>query len=216
MEGKRPRNTARLREAGAASRAETRRLLLEAAAAEFARVGYVAATVNRIAEGAGVTVQTLYLAWGSKRALLRAYLYSTLTPGTSPSPKYYASQLVPDTPAAVLSQVASLFCRIAQRSAVAWQAYRDGAAVDTAIAEEWQELQKLRHGTFGELLSSIPDEALRLPRQEAVDTAWAMASPAVYELMTGPGGYTLEQFETWLATNLQSAVLRSSETTTPS
>lgn len=209
MESKRPRNTTRLREAGAASRAETRRLLLAAAAEEFARVGYVAATVNRIAERAGVTVQTLYLAWGSKRALLREYLLSTLTPGATPSPKYYASQLHPDTPTATLAQIATRFCKIAKRSGLAWQAYREGAAVDKAIAEEWQELQVLRRGTFQELLSAIPDEALQLPRQQAVDTAWALASPVVYELMVGSAGYTLEQFESWLAANLQGAILRS-------
>lgn len=214
MDSKRPRNTTRLREAGAASRAETRRLLLAAAAQEFTRVGYVAATVNRIAEGAGVTVQTLYLAWGSKRALLRAYLDSTLTPGATPSAKHYAAQLRPDTPAGTLAQIAELFCNIAQRSAIAWQAYRDGAAVDNAIAEEWQQLQTLRRGTFEELLSFIPDDELQPPRRAAVDTAWALASPAVYEMMVGTAGYTLEQFQAWLTDNLQRAILRADAAST--
>jgi len=73
------RNTTRRREAGAASRAETRRRLLRAAGEEFAERGYHAATVTRIAERAGVTVQTLYLAWGSKRALLRAFMEASLS-----------------------------------------------------------------------------------------------------------------------------------------
>lgn len=216
VDSKRPRNTTRLREAGAASRAETRRLLLVAAAEEFTRVGYVAATVNRIAESAGVTVQTLYLAWGSKRALLRAYLDSTLTPGATPSAEHYAAQLHPDTPAGILTQIAQLFCDIAQRSAIAWQAYRDGAAVDTAIAEEWQQLQALRRGTFEKLLSFIPDEELQAPRREAVDTAWALASPAMYDMMVGTAGYTPEQFEAWLTLNLQRVILRAGDTSTTS
>lgn len=213
MNSKRPRNTTRLREAGAASRAETRRLLLAAAGEEFARVGYVAATVNKIAESAGVTVQTLYLAWGSKRALLRAHLASTLTPGSAPSAKHYASHLHPDTPAGTLTQIAKMFCNIAERSATAWRAYRDGAAVDNAIAEEWQQLQTLRRGTFAELLASIPDDAMRLPRQAAVDTAWAIASPAVYEVMVTHADYTLEDFEIWLTTTLQNAILQTVTTT---
>lgn len=65
-------------QAGSASRVETRRRLLEAAGHEFAEGGYAAATVTRIAARAGVTVQTLYLAWGSKRALLRAYMEAAL------------------------------------------------------------------------------------------------------------------------------------------
>ncbi|MCV7123362.1 TetR/AcrR family transcriptional regulator [Mycobacterium lacus] len=207
METKRPRNTTRLREAGAAARAETRRLLLAAAAEEFTRVGYVAATVNRIAEGAGVTVQTLYLAWGSKRALLRGYLQSTLTPGAMPSGEFYVSQLHPDSPAATVAQIAKVFCGAAQRSAIAWRAYREGAAVDDAIAEEWQELQTLRRGSFEAMLATIPDNALQLPREDAVDTLWAIASPATYELMVCGAGYTLERFEAWLTATLQNALL---------
>lgn len=207
MDSKPLRNTTRLREAGAASRAETRRLLLAAAAEEFERVGYVAATVSRIAAGAGVTVQTLYLAWGSKRALLRAYLESTLAPGASPSGEHFASQLRPDTPAGTLSQIAALFCGVAQRSALAWRAYRDGAAVDSAIAQEWHQLQALRKATMTALLATIPDEAMRLRREEAVDTAWAIASPAAYDLMVSDAGYTPQRFEAWIASTLHAAIL---------
>lgn len=202
------RNTTRLREAGAASRAETRRLLLVAAGDEFARVGYVSATVSQIAKRAGVTVQTLYLAWGSKRALLRAFLESTLAPGASPSGEHFAAQLHPDTPAGVLGQIAKLVCGVAERSGVAWQAYRDGAAVDAEIAEEWHQLQTLRRATFAALLAAIPDAQLRIPREDAVDTAWAIASPAAYALMVTDAGYTLRRFEDWIATTLQAALLQ--------
>jgi AcrR family transcriptional regulator len=201
------RNTTRLREAGAASRAETRRLLLAAAAKEFESSGYVAATVNRIAAGAGVTVQTLYLAWGSKRALLRAYLESTLAPGSAPSGEHFAAQLHPDTPAGTLGQVAAVFCGVAARSALAWRAYRDGAAVDADIAAEWHQLQTLRKATMATLLATIPDTAMRLRREDAVDTAWAIASPATYDLMVSDAGYTLREFEGWITSTLQAAIL---------
>ena len=66
------------REAGEVTRRETRRRVLRAAAAEFAERGYVGATVARIADRADVAVPTLYSAWGSKRALLRAVMLSTV------------------------------------------------------------------------------------------------------------------------------------------
>lgn len=74
---------------GAASRRETKQRLLDAAVSEFESHGYTATPVSRIAATAGVTVQTLYLAWGSKRALLRAYLSprsptARMPQGTSP------------------------------------------------------------------------------------------------------------------------------------
>src|SRR5262245_38725936 len=49
------RPISRQREAGEVTRRETRRRLLVAAGLEFAERGYVAATVNRIAERAGVS-----------------------------------------------------------------------------------------------------------------------------------------------------------------
>ncbi len=208
MNKKRPRNTTRLREAAAASRAETRRLLVAAAGAEFARVGYVAATVNRIAETAGVTVQTLYLAWGSKRELLAAYAESSLQTPPAQSGQFHAARLHPATPAGTLAQIATLFCHAARRMGIAWKAYRDGAAVDTAIAEEMHRLETMRRTTFAAVLAAIPDDAMRVTREDAIDTVWAIASPSMYEVMVSHAGHTLERFEEWLTKTLQNAILR--------
>ena len=215
MNTKPTRNTTRFREAGAASRAESRRLLLAAAAGEFARVGYVAATVNRIAKEAGVTVPTLYLAWGSKRALLAAFLESSLATPLERSGQYHAAQLHPDNPAGTIAQIAELFCDVAQRAAIAWRTYSEGAAVDPAIAEEWRQVQTLRRATFTALLASVPDEAMRITRRDAIDTAWAIASPALYELMVCQGGYTPKRYQDWLTATLQISILRSPPAESP-
>src|SRR5258708_7476718 len=79
VEAPRPRRVSRQREAGEATRRETRRRLLAAARAEFSERGYAAATVIRIAERADVSVQTLYSNWGNKRNLLRAVMESSVT-----------------------------------------------------------------------------------------------------------------------------------------
>ena len=207
MSEKRTRNTTRQHEAGAASRKETRRRLLIAATEEFQEVGYVAATVNRIAARAGVSVQTLYLAWGSKRDLLRAYLEGTLSPSGAPPEEHVMSQLVPADPVAVIKQIARIFREVAGRSATGWELYRDAAAVDPAIAEDWQQLQTLRRGTFELIVSRIPDSALQIARADAVDTAWAVASPEIYDLLVRRRGYSLDRFEEWIAITLRSALL---------
>lgn len=59
--------------------AETRRLLLEAAAEVFAEEGYAAATVDTIAQRAGVAVGSIYSRFGSKRALYEALLADVLS-----------------------------------------------------------------------------------------------------------------------------------------
>jgi len=53
---------------------KTRRLLLEAAAAEFAREGYHGANINRISTAAGFAKGTVYNHFPSKKALLLALI----------------------------------------------------------------------------------------------------------------------------------------------
>jgi AcrR family transcriptional regulator len=218
MPQSRPRNTVRQREAGAAARLETKRRLLAAAAEEFAAHGYSGATVSRIASRAGVTVQTLYLAWGSKRELLRAYLEAALSgqPVVSAAaelPRLIAAELA-DADAGVradlvIARMVRLYCHIAQRAALAWQLYRDAAASDPAIAEDWVALQHLRHQTFTHLIAQLPSASLRegLSPEAAADTAWAIASPETYDLLVRIRGYTLSRYEQWLVDTLGAAIL---------
>lgn len=210
------RNTTRQREAGAASRAETKRRLLVAAGEEFAERGYHAATVSRIASRAGVTVQTLYLAWGSKRALLRANMEAALagSPDTAYAdelPQLIERMIGPaGTDAhAVVVQIAHLYRSVAERAALGWRLYRDAAATDPEIAADWQALQKLRRGSFARLVRYVPTAALRdgVTTDAAIDTAWVIASPETYELLVRTGGYSLDAYETWVADTLAATLL---------
>jgi len=212
----RPRNSTRHREAAAASRAETRRRLLAAAGEEFAERGYHAATVSRIATRAGVTVQTLYLAWGSKRALLRAFMDAALS-GDPDEPYGEAlPQLIDDAldpagtdPRELVAGIAHLYRTVAERAALGWRLHRDAAATDPEVAADWRELQRLRRGSFAALVSRIPAAALRpgLSREGATDTAWAIASPETYELLVEQAGHTLDEYEAWVARTLTDALL---------
>lgn len=56
---------------------------------------------------------------------------------------------------------------------------------------------------------------MRIARQEAIDTAWALASPATYELMVCQGDYTIRRFQDWLTATLQIAILRSQPAESP-
>lgn len=212
-----PRSTTRHREAGAASRAETRRRLLDAATAEFAERGYAAATVARIAARAGVTVQTLYLAWGSKRALLRAFMESALAGQTETSyfeglPELVDATLATagDDPVLMIKRIGRLYRQIAERAALGWQLYRDASATDAEVAADWQTLQELRRQTFATLIARLPPASLRhgLTRAAAVDTAWAIASPETYELLVRRAGYSIDNYERWVSRTLIAALLR--------
>lgn len=210
------RNTTRRREAGAASRAETRRRLLESAEQEFAERGYHAATVSRIAARAGVTVQTLYLAWGSKRALLRGHLDAALA--GSPDTPYADAlpHLIDEAMArtgadasAITARAARLYRMLAERAALGWQLYRDAAASDPEVAADWQNLQRLRRETFAAIIDRIPVASLRpeLTATAAADTAWTIASPETYDLLVRTAGYSHDEYERWVATTLAAALL---------
>jgi AcrR family transcriptional regulator len=207
----------RHQEAAAASRAETRRRLLRAAEEEFTERGYTAATVARIAARAGVTVQTLYLAWGSKRALLRAYMEAALAGDDETSYPQARPDMIAEVlkgaledPHAIVGQISVLYRQIAERAALGWQLYRDAAASDPEIATDWQALQALRHQTFTTLINRLPARSLRagLTRAAATDTAWAIASPDTYDLLVRIRGYTLDQYQKWVTTSLTTLLLR--------
>jgi AcrR family transcriptional regulator len=211
------RNTTRQREAAAASRRETARRLLDAAALEFGERGYAGATVSRIANQAGVTVQTLYLAWGSKRALLRAYLERALageddTPYPQLLPRLIEERLASanGNPMLIIAAAAHLFCDIAERAALGWTLYRDAASVDALVAEDWLLLQELRRRPCGVIAQRLPEHSLRedLALEQAAETLWVIQSPETYDLLVRVAGRTRDEYEQWLTTTLCHALLR--------
>ncbi|GAB3560860.1 TetR/AcrR family transcriptional regulator [Spelaeicoccus albus] len=198
----------RQKKVGDALRRDTRARLLQAAETEFAAHGYSGTTVTRLAGAAGVSVQTLYLAWGSKRALLRAYVEKLLA-GPAASPEDAAGRFVGLSPRERLAELADVVAEVAGRAAIGWTLYRDAAAVDPEIAGDWSELQLLRHRLFTRVVGDIPAAALAkgLTRQGAIDTAWTIASPDSYDLLVHRLGYTLGEFRAWMKQTLGAALL---------
>ena len=213
----RARRVTRQREAGEATRRETRRLLLAAAGAEFAERGYAAATVIRIAERAGLSVQTLYSNWGSKRNLLRALTESAVTgddevlPAAGQPPAILTATLGPrdaEDPGRLLAHLSHQYRLLAERTAVGWQTYRDGAAIDPAIAADWQQLSDTRRQAFQAMFARLPGSALRpgLTHAAAADTAWAIASPDTHHQLVLQAGYSYNQLEDWVRITLSAAL----------
>jgi AcrR family transcriptional regulator len=214
----RPRRVSRQREAGEATRRETRRRLLLAARDEFAESGYRAATVARIADRADVAVQTLYHAWGSKRDLLRGVLELALTGNDEIHldreglPRVMLAEVDPAVkrdPDALLVHLAHQFRVLAERAAPIWKTYRDAAAVDPDIAADWAGLMAIRRVNFATMYEAVPRKAWRngLTPERAIDTIWTIASPQSHELLVGVLGYTYDDFEAWTLETLRAAVL---------
>lgn len=212
------RRVSRQREAGEAIRRETRRRLLAAARAEFAERGYAAATVTRIAERADVSVQTLYSNWGNKRNLLRAVMASALT-GEDDVPLEDAGlplAILTETlgpgdaedPRRFLAHLVHQYRLLAERAAVGWQTYRDGAAVDPGIAADWRQLNDMRRLGFHAMFARLPAGALRagLSHEAAADTAWVIASPDTHDQLVRQAGYGYDELEAWVAGTISAAL----------
>ena len=213
-----PRRVSRQREAGEATRRETRRKLLLAARDEFAENGYHAATVARIAGRADVAVQTLYHAWGSKRDLLRGVLELAITGDEDVHldrmelPNALLASAEPSAhrdPDALLVHLVHQFRVLAERSSGVWKTYRDAAAVDPDIAADWSALMQLRRTNIAALYAAVPKKAWRkgLTPHRAIDTIWTIASPQAHELLVGVLGYSYEDFEAWLLETIRRSVL---------
>jgi AcrR family transcriptional regulator len=207
----------RQKRAGEAMRQRSRERLVQAAGEVFAEQGYAGATVGAIAERAGVSLQTLYTAWGSKRQLLRAYVEYTMTGSpTAITEGSWAPQLHDLLDAQSLSdphirmrQVARIFREISERMSLPWRLTRDGAAVDAAVAEDHAELAQMRRHSMAALLDGLDESSLRpgLTLEGAVDTMLVIASPSAHETLVNVGGYSLDDFERWVGDTLEAALL---------
>lgn len=201
----------RRREAGQASREQTRRALLAAADALFRQHGYTNTTVAAIAERAGVSLQTLYLAWGSKTAL---FLFTAAAAAAAvaeglplPAQDWHAeidTQLAHHTGAEpstsdYLQAVAQLFVQVAERSAPYWRMYHEAAA-DTDLAANWDATNTRRRETLISVARHLPRGDLRtdLTEQDITETLWALTHPDVYDLLCRQGGHRPEWFAAWL------------------
>src|ERR1700744_1774349 len=129
----------RQKRVGEVLRQDTRDRLLRAAGEEFPVHGYAGTTVPRLAAAAGVSVQTLYLAWGSKRALLRGYMENALSGGMG-SPEDAGQRFAGLPPRERLAELAAVVTEVAERAAIGWGLYRDAAAVDPENRPEWEIL----------------------------------------------------------------------------
>lgn len=213
----------RQQRAGDTIREQSRQRLVLGAAEVFAERGYTATTVNAIAERSGVSLRTLYTAWGSKRRILRAYVEFTMTgSATAVTDGTWVPQLqrllddeARSDPRARMLQVAKIFRGIAERMSLPWRLLRDGAAVDPGIAEDRAELEVLRRRTMAGVLDGIDEDQLRpgLTLDGAIDTLLVIASPGTHETLVQSRGYSADEFQRWVGETLIAALLANPDST---
>lgn len=192
-----------MREQGAL---RTRHAVVAAAEQLFVEQGYVATTIEQIAQRAGVARPTVFAAAGNKRALLKLVRDRALAGDDEPVPvaqrSWYREALDAPDARRTLELHARNIVRVSQRFAGIEAVLQAAATTDPELAQLWQinEAERRRGAAIvvDALLGKSPLRA-GLQRDHAVDLLWAFAATDTYRRLVDECGWSLTRYEKWLA-----------------
>lgn len=199
--GSRTRNRESRAERGRA----TRRRIVAAAADLFVRNGYLQTTMADIARAAGVAVQTLYLSFGSKVAVMSAAIDVTIAGDDEPVPVlerewHQRMRDEPDGPRATDIFV-TVAAEIIQRFYPLYAAVR-AAAADPELAELLDGNKQERFTTFHHVAEELAGKAgynPNLPTRRAAEILYAQLSEETYGLLVVEHGWPVNEWSAWAA-----------------
>lgn len=184
----------------------TRARVVTAATALLLRDGFLTATMAAIANEAGVAVQTLYLAFGSKTAILQAAFDTALTGGQGPEgileSEWFRGVLAEsDGPRAL-----ALFCtgahEVIARGAPLFDTMR-AAAADPEVAELLAHNKALRAhacGLVADALAKRHGFAAGLSAADAAVILYTVVSEDSFLLMVTERSWPAERWLHWTTT----------------
>ncbi|MBN2499896.1 MAG: TetR/AcrR family transcriptional regulator [Anaerolineales bacterium] len=193
---------------------QTRRQIVEAARTLFSAFGYSGATVEAIAQEAGVAVETVYASFGNKRNILSRLIDVSLVGDDEPTPFLQRQGPLAVQQEKDQNQQIQLFAgqmvEIMGRVAPLFEVMRAAAKSEPDIAEMLQRIldERVEGLKFfaAALLSNGPlqDE---LSLDDASEIIWAISSGEVYTLLVVDRGWPVEKYKQWLANTLIKLIL---------
>jgi AcrR family transcriptional regulator len=183
---------------------QTRAKVVAAATRVFQERGYLEATMAAIAAEAGVSVQTLYLAFGSKVAILEAVHDHAVEGDEEPVPvldrPWVADVRAEPDGRRALAVVTEQALRIIERVSPVYGVMQ-AAAADAEVREfldrtKAQRLETLR--ALAGLLAGKPGYPPDLPRNQAADTLYALVSDDLFRLLVVERRWSRERWRTWV------------------
>jgi AcrR family transcriptional regulator len=196
---------------------DTRRRIEQAAASLFTRDGYTATTMQAVAAEAGVHVQTIYLAYRTKPALLAACATRLVAgeedPGTRPAQRRWAREVAaaPD-PHAKLARYVKQIGDVTPRIAPLIDVLRTTAPAEPDVAAFLKQMEHgRREGPLHLLGHGVPPGTWRggLTADQVADIVFAIASPDTYRALTYRCGWTRRAAEKLIVRMLERELLPS-------
>jgi AcrR family transcriptional regulator len=207
---KRPYNSTRRQ----AQARETRRQIVEAARKLFVEYGYAGATIEAIAQEAGVAPETIFATFGNKRAILVALIDVAVGGDDQPIPLLQrpGPQTVLQEPDPVwqLQLFAADISGILTRVAPVFAIMRAAAKTEPDIAELLKNLLEERLHNMAAFVQSVSaHSSLRagLDDAQAAEIVWTITSPEVFSLLTVDRGWSRERYAHWLGDTLARLLL---------
>lgn len=190
----------------------TRASVLETAQRRFLEDGYAATTIGAIAREAGVSVETIYKAFGNKPGLVRAIHERALAgEGAVPTSQRSDEMRARETdPRQVIRNWGSFATQVMPRVAPILLLVRSAAATAPELAALWDELEDERLRRMADNARYFVDGGhLREGRtpEEARDVLWAYTSPEVYERLVLRQRWPLERYGQFVSEGIIAALL---------
>jgi AcrR family transcriptional regulator len=193
---------------------ETRRRILDAAHQLFMERGYAGATIDAIAQGAGVALKTVYAVFENKRNILLELLNrSSSDRGEEQLPVLERPSVKAVTrerdPRRQLEMFAQVIAGNLEGAASIAEIMNVAAKTEPDIHELVEKLNKQR---WRNMAFAVKQFASNGPLREeneasATDTVWTLTSPEVFLLLTRDRDWSKEKYAQWLADTLTRALL---------
>lgn len=194
---------------------ETRQQILDAAQDLFIERGYAGATIEAIAEKAGVALKTVYAIFKSKRRILVALLNRS----SSTSAEENIPVIERAGPKAVAEEhdqheQLQIFARVVaqnlQGAAAISEIMQCAAKTEPDIDRMLKYLNRQRWRHMQVAVKQLMANGRlqeKMDEEYATDFVWALTSPDVYRLLTRDRGWSKEKYTRWLADTLTKGLL---------
>ena len=192
----------------------TRAAVLDAARELFVDRGYARTTIAAVAARAGVSVETVYKAFGNKPGLVKAVFDVSIVGDDEPVPmmqrEFVRRNLAEPDPRRKLLAYGEHVGVALPRAGPVQLVVREAAATDPGAAEVWEQLQQERLTGMTAFATHLAEGGhLRegVTMEEARDVLWAHNSVELWELLVRLRGWSDERFGRWVGHQLVAALL---------
>jgi len=190
-----------------AQQRQTRLQIAIAAREEFLAQGYSGATIDSIAEHAGVAPETVYAIFRNKRSILDFALDISIAGDDEPVPiirRAGPQAILADTDQRrQLRAFAADITAILGRSAAMFEVSRIAGLTESGIAARVKRLLHERMENMRFVARRLGGNgALRMSEGQAAQVIWILTSPDAFLLTTRHLGWSADQYRKWLTDTL--------------